>query len=117
MTPSAKDQPMQFDTDMKAAHKELFGAVRNLLLKDYELVETKKVRITTYADVNGGICHMRTMKHGIDIGFLKGVHMEDKYSLLTGSGKVMRVLPMSDFDVVIVKYFVDQAVKINAARQ
>ena len=60
---------------------------------------------------------MRTMKHGIDIGFLKGVHMEDKYSLLTGSGKVMRVLPMGELDIAVVRYYVDQAVKINSAKQ
>ena len=107
---------MQFDTDMKSVHKELFEAVRQVLLEDYKFDETKKSRITTYSDAKGGICHMRTMKHGIDIGFLKGVHMEDKHSLLTGSGKVMRVLPMGELDIPMVKYYVDQAVKINSTK-
>ena len=107
---------MQFDIDMKSDHCELFGAVRQVLLEDYRFDETKKVRITTYADAKGGICHLRTMKHGIDIGFLKGARMEDKYSLLSGSGKVMRVLPLSELDLVVVKYYVDQAIKINAAK-
>ena len=38
------------------------------------------------------------MQHGIDFGFLKGARMKDKYGLLTGNGKVMRVLPLKSFD-------------------
>lgn len=106
---------MQFDIDMKSKHKGLFSSVRKILLENYNLNEKKKARITTYADDKGGICHMRTMKHGIDIGFLKGVYMEDKYRLLTGSGKVMRILPMSELNIVQVQYYVDQAIAINTA--
>jgi len=107
---------MQFDIDMKSEHKLLFQSVRRILLEDYNLSESKKDRITTYGDDNGGICHMRTMKHGIDVGFLKGVHMDDKYRLLTGTGKVMRILPISELNVVQVQYYVDQAIAINATR-
>ncbi len=57
---------------------------------------------------------MRTMKHGIDIGFLKGIRMEDEYGLLKGEGKVMRVLPVSELDISQVKYYLDQAIMINA---
>ncbi len=104
---------MQFDIDMKSEHKELFISARKLLAEKYGLKEIKKDRITTYSDDNGGICHMRTMKHGIDIGFLKGVRMEDKYGLLSGTGKVMRVLSMDTLDTDCVKYYIDQAIKIN----
>lgn len=105
---------MQFDIDMKSEHKMLFNSARKILLEDYSLKETKKDRITTYSDDIGGICHMRTMKHGIDIGFLKGARMEDEYGVLTGSGKVMRVLPITELDVAQVKYYVDQAIFINS---
>jgi hypothetical protein len=105
---------MQFDIDMKSKYKELFISARKLLSEKYGLKEIKKDRITTYSDANGGICHMRTMKHGIDIGFLKGVRMEDKYGLLSGTGKVMRVLSMDALDADCVKYYIDQAIKINA---
>lgn len=86
---------MQFDIDMNSEHKKLFISARNLLIEHYKLNEVKKDRITTYSDETSGICHMRTMKHGIDIGFLKGARMEDKYGFLTGTGKIMRVLPMA----------------------
>lgn len=108
---------MQFDIDLESEYKELFLSARKLLLESYKLEETKKNRITTYSNDKGGVCHMRTMKHGIDIGFLKGVHMEDKYKLLTGTGKVMRVLPMSTLDVDCAKYYIDQAIKINAEKK
>lgn len=107
---------MQFDIDIKSEHKLLFNSARVILLEKFKLKETKKDRITTYSDDNGGICHMRTMKYGIDIGFLKGARMEDKYSLLTGSGKVMRVLPIRELDLDTVQYYVEQAITINASK-
>jgi hypothetical protein len=107
---------MQFDTDLNSEHKLLFNLVRKILVEDYKLTETKKERITTYSDNLGGICHMRTMKHGVDIGFLKGVHMQDQYGLLTGSGKVMRVLPIRELNIPHMQYYLDQAIKINASK-
>jgi len=108
---------MQFDTDMKSEHKELFMSARKLLIEYYKLNETKKDRITTYSDDKSGICHMRTMKHGIDIGFLKGARMEDKYGLLTGTGKVMRVISLDKLDTKRVKYYIDQAIYINTEKK
>jgi hypothetical protein len=108
---------MQFDIDMKSEHSLLFDSVRQILLKKHSLKEIKKNRITTYSDDRSGICHMRTMKHGIDIGFLKGVHMEDKYGLLTGSGKVMRVLSLSELNVTQVQYYVEQAIAENTIKK
>ncbi len=108
---------MQFDIDMKSEYKALFLAARKLLLKFDGIKETKKDRITTYSNENGGLCHMRTMKHGIDFGFLKGARMEDRYGLLTGSGKVMRVLSLKSFDDEKIKYYINEAIKVNAKRK
>ncbi len=107
---------MQFNIDMKSEHKILFTSARKIFLEKFDLKETKKDRITTYSDDNGGICHMRTMKHGIDIGFLKGARMQDKYDLLTGSGKVMRILPIRELNVELVHYYLEQAITINASK-
>ena len=103
---------MQFDIDVDSKHKELFIIARELLLA-FGLIETKKERITTYSDKNGGICHMRTMPHGIDIGFLKGARMEDQFDALTGSGKVMRVLPLTSINKEKIEYYLKQALAIN----
>jgi len=106
---------MQFEKDLQSEFKELFLQARELLLSFEGIVETKKNRITTYSNEKGGICHMRTMPYGVDFGFLKGAKMEDKYGVLTGKGKVTRVLPQKgQLDIEVVKYFVRQAIEINA---
>ena len=103
---------MQFEIDVDSKYKELFLKTREFLLT-FGLIETKKERITTYSDKNGGICHMRTMPHGIDIGFLKGSRMEDQFDLLTGPGKVMRVLPLNSINKEKIEYYLNQALVIN----
>lgn len=82
---------MQYEIDLQSEHKKLFLEAIEFLLSFEGIEETKKKRITTYSDKNGGICHMRTMTYGIDFGFLKGAKMKDKLGLLTGDGKAIRV--------------------------
>ncbi|MGL1893964.1 MAG: hypothetical protein OCD02_20160 [Spirochaetaceae bacterium] len=107
---------MQFDIDMDSTYKDLFIEARELLLSHSGIIETKKPRITTYSNSNGGICHMRTMPYGIDFGFLKGAKMEDKHGLLTGKGKAIRVLPQKEsLDTEIIEYYINEAIKINQA--
>lgn len=104
---------MQFEKDMESKHKALFLKARKFLLVIENVIENKKKRITTYSTNSGGLCHVRTMEYGIDIGFLKGAKMNDKYGLLTGNGKVMRVLPLRMFDKEIVAYYIDQAIDLS----
>lgn len=109
---------MQFDKDLNSEFKNLFLQARDLLLSHEGIIETKKERITTYSNGNGGICHMRTMPYGVDFGFLKGAKMEDRYGVLTGKGKAIRVLPQKgEFNEELVKYFISQAIKINAKKK
>ena len=106
---------MQFEKDLQSEFKELFLQARALLLSFEGIVETKKNRITTYSNEKGGICHMRTMPYGVDFGFLKGAKMEDKYGVLTGKGKAIRVLPQKgQLDTEVINYFIYQAIEINA---
>ncbi|MEL6254727.1 MAG: DUF1801 domain-containing protein [Bacteroidota bacterium] len=105
---------MQFDKDLESEHRELFLAARELLLSYEGVVETKKKRITTYSNVKGGICHMRTMPYGIDFGFLKGARMEDKYEKLRGNGKVIRVLSQKGaLEEEMIRYYLKQALDLN----
>ncbi len=108
---------MQFDTDLLSEHKDLFLETRDFLLSFEGMEEIKKERITTYAHkgnkISGNICHMRTMPHGIDLGFLKGTRMKDDLGLLTGKGKAMRVLPLKDMNKDAIKYYADQAICLN----
>ncbi|EAY28649.1 DUF1801 domain-containing protein [Microscilla marina] len=107
----------QFDKDLYSEHKSLFIKVRTLLQSYEGIVETQKVRITTYTNANGGICHLRTMPHGADIGFLKGSKMEDKPGLLTGKGKTLRILSLTSFNQDILKHYIEQAIAINQTKK
>ncbi|GAJ02003.1 unnamed protein product [marine sediment metagenome] len=102
---------MQFDVDMASPNKDLFMKVRELLLSYQGMTETRKQRITTYSCGKGGICHMRTMPHGIDIGFLKGAKMLDQHARLKGNGKAMRILPLVEAEVEIIDYYICQAIE------
>ena len=107
---------MQYNKDLESEYKKLFLAAREFLLSFDGIVETKKERITTYSNENGGICHMRTRPYGIDFGFLKGAKMEDKFGLLVGKGKAIRVLPQKELDKKVVEYYITQALKLNSKK-
>lgn len=107
---------MQYDKDLQSKHKELFLQAREFLLSFQGIVETKKQRITTYSNAQGGICHMRTMPYGIDVGFLKGSKMEDEMGLLSGNGKAIRVLPQKALNKETVTYYMKQAIHINSRK-
>lgn len=107
------NRKMQFERDRQSEHWPLFEAVREILLAMEDVVETKKPRITTYGNKYGRICHMRTMPHGIDLGFLKGTKINDAYGLLTGKGKVMRVLSLSKLDEPLIRFYLKQADKLS----
>lgn len=104
---------MQYEKDMASEFQSLFLATREFLLSFEDIEETKKERITTYGDKNGGICHMRTTKTGLDIGFLKGAKIPDKYGLLTGKTKKMRVYSISELDEEILSYYVEESIRLN----
>lgn len=105
---------MQFDKDLQSAHKDLFLKAREILLSYEGIRETKKERITTYANAKGGICHMRTMPYGVDFGFLKGAKMKDPHGLLTGKGKAIRVLPQKGvLDEKIIRHYIEKAIELN----
>ncbi len=105
---------MQYEKDLESEHRELFLEAREFLLSFDGIIETKKDRITTYSNSKGGICHMRTMKYGVDFGFLKGAKMNDDLGLLTGNGKVIRVLPQKTLNKDAVRFYIEQAIDINA---
>jgi len=104
---------MQYDKDLESVHKSLFLEVRAFLLSFDGIIETKKERITTYANKNGRICHLRTMPYGIDFGFLKGAKMKDELVFFTGKGKTIRVLQVKELDKDVVAYYIKLALEIN----
>jgi len=105
---------MQYDKDLESPHKKLFLTVRDMLLGINGVEETKKEKITTYSHNGSGLCHIRTIPHGIDIGFLKGFKMEDRYGLLHGDTKRMRVLSLEKFLPKELEYYLNEAIAKNS---
>jgi len=104
---------MQFEKDQKSEYKQLFMQVREWLLADDKVSEFKKERITTYHYAGSGLCHVRTMSEGVDVGFLKGAQLADEYQRLTGNAKKMRVLTLKKYSMKELTYYSDQAKKAN----
>lgn len=104
---------MQYEKDMASEHKALFLQMRACLLSFEDMMETKKERITTYSIRKNGICHMRTMPYGVDIGLLKGAKMKDEMNVLTGKGKAMRVIKMKEFNRTIIEHYIQLAIELN----
>lgn len=100
---------MQYAKDLRSPHNGMFLEARAYLLRK-GLEETRKDRITTYSINKRGVCHLRTMPHGIDFGFLRGVHFEDPEQRLTGTGKTLRVLSMASLDTEVLEYYLAQAI-------
>lgn len=109
--------PTQFQNDLESNQKTLFLQIREVLLSYKQMTEIQKSIITTYANDNGPICNMRTMGQQVEITFLKGIKMKDKYKLLSGSGKEMKSITLKEFDEQLLEYYIDQAVEINLKRK
>ena len=104
---------MQYDKDLESPHKDLFLAARDILLAIEGVEETRKEKITTYSYNGSGLCHMRTMPHGIDLGFLKGFQLEDKFGLLHGEAKRMRILSLEKMRKKELQYYLSEAISKN----
>lgn len=107
---------MQFNKDIESEHRFLFLQVREYFLSFMDIEETKKKRITSYSNAHGVICHLRTMPNGVDIGFAKGVQMNDPEHLLIGKGKAIRVLKLVSFKHQTIDFFFQQALQLNTAK-
>jgi len=105
---------MQYDKDLESPHKDLFLAAREILLAVDGVEEIRKEKITTYSYNGSGLCHMRTMPNGIDIGFLKGFQFSDKYGLLHGETKRMRVLSLEKLRKTELNYYLSEALSKNS---
>ncbi len=104
---------MQFDKDLESPFRDLFLTIRDSICSNSGVEELKKDRITAYSYNGSGLCHLRTMPDGVDIGFLKGAIFKDKYKLLSGNTKRMRVLTLDSLKQKELDYYLDQALQNN----
>lgn len=91
----------------------LFLEIRAFLL-DFEGVrEQRKAHVTSYVNKRGGLCHLHPTTTGIDVGFFKGVRLEDAYGRLWGPGKSKRWLSLDRLDEALLLYYFIQAIEVN----
>jgi hypothetical protein len=102
---------MQFDKDMQSPYRTLFMKIREFILNFENIQEIKKQRITTYLCNGSGVCHLRTMPHGVDIGLVKGAFIRDKYGMLYGSSKRIRVLSVTSMLQGELRYYIQEAIQ------
>jgi hypothetical protein len=68
---------------------------------------------------NGPFCYIKAFKPAVNFGFWRGVDLDDPGGRLEGSGDKMRhvkIIQLTDIDEALFTDFVQQAVRMNAAR-
>jgi hypothetical protein len=107
----------KFEEDFETGNKDLFLEIRDIIISYPQMTELQKSIVTTFANVDGPICNMRSSGPAVEITFLKGIKMKDKHKLLTGSGKEMRVITIKEFNKEVICYYIDQAIVINSKKK
>jgi hypothetical protein len=70
-------------------------------------------------ETNGPFCYLKAWKNSVNLGFWRGVELEDAQGLLEGSGKTMRHVKLASIDDIeedALADFVQQAVGLNLAK-
>ena len=103
---------MQFDKEMQSPHRDLFLQVRELLLDFDGVFERRNPKTTSYWTNKGCVCHIKSTKAGIDLGFTRGVLMEDAFGRLSGNRKFKRHLLLREMEENVLTYYVVQALEL-----
>ena len=107
---------MQYHGFFHREHEALFVEVRTFLLGFDGVTENLNTRSLSYADKYGGLCHLRTIPAGVEVGFFKGVYMQDELGLLRGDGKYKRNIYLHEMDETALLYYMIQALELNKGR-
>lgn len=104
---------MHYDKAIVSGQAPLFLEIREFLLGFDGVRERRKAHVTSYVNRRGGLCHLQPTNAGIDVGFFKGVRLEDAYGRLWGSGKSKRWLSLDYLDEGLLLYYFIQAIEVN----
>ena len=95
---------MQYDIDMRGEFADIFKAIRKILLSYPQIKELKNAKQTSYSDEYGVVVMMRSKSNCQGQSFVlawgKGWQLEEKYPMLTGSGKIVRHLNFTSVEEV-----------------
>ena len=104
---------MQFDKDLNSKHAKLFLDIRELVCNEIGegFIEKYSDNITTYKSEEGGICYLKTYETYVHIGWFRGLHIDDKYDFLFGTGKSIRGQKITTLSKEIkqsIKYYIHE---------
>jgi hypothetical protein len=95
---------------------EVASRARRLVLEAApDAVESIKWAQPVY-ETNGPFCYMKAFKNSVNLGFWRGVELEDPKGLLQGTGEKMRHVKLTgddDVDEAALARFVRQAMQLN----
>jgi hypothetical protein len=98
---------------------EIASRIRRIVLKAApEAKESIKWAQPVY-ESNGPFCYFKAFKNSINLGFWRGIDIEDPKGLLEGSGDKMRHVKIRSIDDVDEEQFADfvrQAVELNLSK-
>lgn len=104
-----------FEKDSNSPLSELFLVVRDYvkICIGNNVIEKQNENTTTFFTKDGGYCYIKAYDEYIHIGWLRGKHLKDKYSLLSGTAKTIRGQKIVCFDKTTretIRYYVEQTV-------
>lgn len=102
-----------FEKDSNSPLAELYLQVRDYIKITIgnSVKEKHNENTTTFSTKEGGFCYIKASDEYIHIGWLRGKHIEDRYSLLFGKGKTIRGHKVTKFDKITretIRYYVEQ---------
>jgi len=92
--------PLQYNIDIHGEFADIFKKIRAILLSYTQIKEIKNAKQTSYRDEYGVIVMMRTKGNVFVVAFGKGAKLQEQYSMLKGSGKIVRHLYFKTLDEV-----------------
>ena len=90
----------QYDLELRGEFADIFKTIRKILLSYPQINELKNAKQTSYGDKYGVIVMMRSLGDKFVVAFGKGAKLQEKYSVLSGSGKIVRHLYYKNVDEV-----------------
>ena len=103
--------------EVKPTLRPVFAAVREIMRESAPRAkEVLSYNIPMWVG-NHHIAFIGSAKNDVKLGFVNGLKLEDKYTLLKGRGKVSRHLVLKSLDDVrktVLRYYIRQAMKLDA---
>jgi len=107
---------VQYNIDIKGEFADIFRAIRKILLSYPQIKELKNAKQTSYSDEYGVVAMLRSRGDVFVVAFGKGAKLQEKYTMLKGSGKTVRHLYFKTLDEVdekLLREMIEESLILN----